>query len=416
MDKKYISVFALNKYIKAKFNQDISLQSLYIKGEISNYRPHPSGHIYFTLKDENSRINAVMFASYAKALDFDIINGLQVLIKASVSVYEPTGQYQLYVENMKKDGVGSLYQKYNELKEKLHKEGLFDQSHKKKIPEYPKTIAILSAKQGAALQDILKTIRLRFPVVKVIVFPIPVQGIGAYTRIIEILNNVDKIGFDTIIIARGGGSIEDLWNFNEEALARCIYQCHTPIISGVGHETDFTICDFVSDYRAATPTAAAIKATPDAKHMNEYNMHLKNKLIFLMNNKIDSCQLQLNHLKNNYILNNPDFIYSNESLRLIHLNDRFIHFYQTFKDNEMMKIKKYEELMFNHINKKIEHVYYDLNHNITKLDALSPLKVIQRGFVLVHKDHHIIKSSKQLNENDEVELKFYDGIKKAIVK
>ena len=216
MERQYISVFALNKYIKAKMNQDVSLQNVYIKGEISNYRPHPSGHLYFTLKDENSRVSAIMFASAARKMSFQIENGMQVFIHASVSVYEASGQYQLYVQTIQQDGIGNLYLQYEALKRKLEKEGLFDLKYKQSIRSFPKGIAVLSAKQGAAVQDIVRTIHLRFPFAKVIVFPIPVQGKNAYLQIIETLKQVDTLGFDTIILARGGGSIEDLWNFNEE--------------------------------------------------------------------------------------------------------------------------------------------------------------------------------------------------------
>ena len=287
MERQYISVFALNKYIKAKMNQDVSLQNVYIKGEISNYRPHPSGHLYFTLKDENSRVSAIMFASAARKMSFQIENGMQVFIHASVSVYEASGQYQLYVQTIQQDGIGNLYLQYEALKRKLEKEGLFDLKYKQSIRSFPKGIAVLSAKQGAAVQDIVRTIHLRFPFAKVIVFPIPVQGKNAYLQIIETLKQVDTLGFDTIILARGGGSIEDLWNFNEEDLARCVFACQTPIITGIGHETDFTICDFVSDYRSATPTAAAVKATPDQKELRVYQENLQRQLLYKMKHRLD---------------------------------------------------------------------------------------------------------------------------------
>lgn len=416
MDKKYISVIALNKYIKSKFNQDISLQSLYIKGEISNYRPHPSGHIYFTLKDEDSRINAVMFASAAKKIQFHLENGMQVLIHGSVSVYEATGQYQIYVDYMIQDGIGALYTKFNELKEKLQKEGLFDNQYKKDIPLYPRKIAVLSAKQGAALQDILKTIHLRFPFVRVVVFPIPVQGSDAYLQIIEMLKFVDRLNFDTIIIARGGGSIEDLWNFNEELLARCIFECITPIISGVGHETDFTICDFVSDYRAATPTAAAIKATPDQNAMKQEYNHLYNRLVKAMNNQIKNESIRLKNIKDNYYLRNPEHLYTNQFLKLMNLQERFYHYYQSFDTNEGNKISMLNSKLINNMDKIIHQNQYLLNQLIVHLDAISPLKVLQRGYVLVEQDDTVIHSSSVLKENDEVNLRFYDGIKKAIIK
>ena len=413
MEKRYLSVYALNQYLKAKFNQDVALQNVYIKGEISNYRPHPSGHLYFTLKDENSRISAVMFASAAKKLDFDIENGMQVLIHAQVSVYEVSGQYQLYVKTIEQDGIGQLYLKYEALKKKLFVEGLFDEEHKKAIPVYPRGIAVLSAKQGAGLQDILRTIHLRFPFTKVIVFPIPVQGQGAYLQIIHTLKQVDKLGFDTIILARGGGSIEDLWNFNEEDLARCIYDLNTPLISGVGHETDFTICDFVSDYRAATPTAAAVKATPNQHELKQQLNQLNKQLNTLMKQKIDLSSQRLTHLKNSYTFMNPEMMYSNEILRLNHLQDRLIHCYSTFDEHVFNDIVDHQNQLKHRIDNLILQKDYELKKMIATLDALSPLKVMQRGYTIIKKDDHIINSGKQLNKGDCIQIQFIDEVKKA---
>ena len=254
MEKRYLTVSALNRYLKAKIDADTQLQKILIKGEISNFKHHSSGHLYFTLKDEKSRINAVMFSSKANKMLFKLENGMKVLIQASVSVYDVAGTYQLYVDSIEQDGLGNLFLRYEQLKKQLSLEGLFDLDKKITIPKFPSKIAVLSAYPSAALADIVRTINLRFPVVRVIVFPIPVQGKDAYIHIIRTLNYVDTLKFSTIIIARGGGSLEDLWNFNEEGLARAICNCKTPIISGVGHEVDFTICDFVADYRAATPT------------------------------------------------------------------------------------------------------------------------------------------------------------------
>ena len=416
MERKYISVFALNKYIKAKMNQDVSLQNVYIKGEISNYRPHPSGHLYFTLKDENARVNAIMFASNAKKLDFSIENGMQVLIKASVSVYEVTGQYQLYVQSMERDGIGLLYLKYEKLKQELEKEGLFDTSHKKKIPHFPKNIAVLSAKQGAAVQDVVRTIHLRFPFTKVIVFPIPVQGNGAYLHIVDTLNYVDQIGFDTIILARGGGSIEDLWNFNEEALARCIYQLKTPIITGIGHETDFTICDFVSDYRGVTPTAAAMKATPDQYELRKHRDNLHDQLIYKMNQLIHHKQQYLHHLQNSYYLKKPEYLYSNEMIRLVHLQDQFLHQLKMFNMKQNQKIVSYQNILYQKINDKIHSIEKRTQFCISKLDALSPLKVMQRGYTLIKKDDVLIKEAHELKKGDLIDIIFIDEKKKAEIK
>ncbi|MCI9049889.1 MAG: exodeoxyribonuclease VII large subunit [Coprobacillus sp.] len=416
MEKKYISVFALNKYIKAKMDQDISLQNIYIQGEISNYRPHPSGHLYFTLKDENSKVGAVMFSSYAKQLDFSIENGMQVLMKASVSVYEKTGQYQLYVHTMQEDGIGNLYLKYEKLKQSLEKEGLFDVCHKKEIVHFPKSIAVLSAKQGAAVQDVIKTIRLRFPFVNTVVFPVPVQGDKAYLKIIETLKQVDKIGFDTIILARGGGSIEDLWNFNEEALVRCIFDLKTPLITGIGHETDFTICDFVSDYRGVTPTAAAIKATPDQVELRKHLILLTNQLTYKMKSYLSFQQKQLNHLQNSYYLKNPEYIYSNELLRLIHLQDQLSYQFQIFQIKVDQDLKNYQRSLKDKIDSKVSLHCQQYQLLISKLDSLSPLKVMQRGYTLIKKDDCIVKNGSYLNKGDIVHIIFNDEEKEAEIK
>ena len=416
MERQYISVFALNKYIKAKMNQDVSLQNVYIKGEISNYRPHPSGHLYFTLKDENSRVSAIMFASSARKMNFQIENGMQVFIHASVSVYEASGQYQLYVQTIQQDGIGNLYLQYEALKRKLEKEGLFDPKYKQAIRSFPKGIAVLSAKQGAAVQDVIRTIHLRFPFAKVIVFPIPVQGKNAYLQIIETLKQVDTLGFDTIILARGGGSIEDLWNFNEEDLARCVFACQTPIITGIGHETDFTICDFVSDYRSATPTAAAVKATPDQKELRVYQENLQRQLLYKMKHRLDVQRQYLSRLQQSYYLNNPEVIYSHEFLRLTKLQDKLSYQFKVFDMRVYQQLASYQTELKNQIDLKLQAYEHQLHQHITTLDALSPLKVLQRGYTLIQKEKTMIKKSKDLKSGDIIDIQFQDGHQKAEIK
>ena len=322
MEKRYLTVSALNRYLKAKIDSDEQLQKILIKGEVSNFKHHSSGHLYFTLKDETSRINAVMFASKARKLPFELENGMKVLIQASVSVYDVAGTYQLYVDNIEQDGLGNLYLRYEQLKKALALEGLFDQEHKQEIPKFPSKIAVLSAYPSAALADIVRTIKLRFPVVRVIVFPIPVQGKGAYLHIINTLNYVDSLGFNTIIIARGGGSLEDLWNFNEEALARAIYNCKTPIISGVGHEIDYTICDFVADCRCATPTAAGIKATPDLVELKQNVNNINYTLNTLIKQKITLNKQMLNKLNSFYLFKNPNKLFEDKKVKIDYLSDR----------------------------------------------------------------------------------------------
>ncbi|MEG0275498.1 MAG: exodeoxyribonuclease VII large subunit [Coprobacillus sp.] len=414
-DQKYISVFALNKYIKAKMSQDVSLQNIYIKGEISNFRPHPSGHLYFTLKDENSRISAIMFSSQGQKLDFQVENGLQVFVHATVSVYEVTGQYQLYVQSMQQDGVGNLYLKYEALKKSLYNQGLFDDSHKKQIPLFPKSIAVLSAKQGAAVQDVVKTIDLRFPFTKVVIFPIPVQGKNAYVEIVDVLKRVDEIGFDTLLLVRGGGSIEDLWNFNEEALVKCVYDMKTPIITGIGHETDFTLCDFVSDYRGVTPTAAAMKATPDQYELRKNALTLNNQLIYKMNYLIEKHEKHLKRLKESYYLSNPEVLYSHEYLRLSKLQDQLSYQFRMFDMKVFKRLENYQIYLKQNIDLRLQAHQSLLSKRIGQLDALSPLKVLQRGYTLVSKDNQLIKNSQSLKSGDMIDIQFNDDKVKAKV-
>lgn len=414
--EKYISVFALNKYIHAKIKQDVSLSNIYIKGEISNYRPHPSGHLYFTLKDEHSRINAIMFASNAHFLDFELENGMQVLIQGHVSVYEVTGQYQLNVKKMEQDGLGKLYLQFEILKKSLEKEGLFDQSHKKPIPAFPKSIAILSAKQGAGLRDVVSLIQSRFPFSKVVIFPIPVQGKNAYFQIVQTLESVDKLGFDTIIIARGGGSIEELWNFNEELLARAIYKAQTPIISAIGHETDFTICDFVSDIRARTPTDAAVIATPDQSEL-KIHLHLISKsLIDHYQRYLKLQEQKLIRLKHSYFLTNPENIYVNEIIRLTSLKDRLIHQGHLFDIKQAEKLKKYQTQLVSYMNNQLTYKNHQVQKYIIQLDALSPLKVMRRGYTFIESHQNLVRSAKEVKQGDMIDITFYDGKHKAQIK
>ena len=414
--EKYISVFALNKYIHAKIKQDVSLSNIYIKGEISNYRPHPSGHLYFTLKDEHSRINAIMFASNAHFLDFELENGMQVLIQGHVSVYEVTGQYQLNVKKMEQDGLGKLYLQFEILKKSLEKEGLFDQSHKKLIPAFPKSIAILSAKQGAGLRDVVSLIQSRFPFSKVVIFPIPVQGKNAYFQIVQTLESVDKLGFDTIIIARGGGSIEELWNFNEELLARAIYKAQTPIISAIGHETDFTICDFVSDIRARTPTDAAVIATPDQSEL-KIHLHLISKsLIDHYQRYLKLQEQKLIRLKHSYFLTNPENIYVNEIIRLTSLKDRLIHQGHLFDIKQAEKLKKYQTQLVSYMNNQLTYKNHQVQKYIIQLDALSPLKVMRRGYTFIESHQNLVRSAKEVKQGDMIDITFYDGKHKAEIK
>lgn len=440
MERQYVSVHALNRYIKAVLDNDMQLQTVYIRGEISNYRPHPSGHMYFTLKDDQteSSISAIMFASQARYLKFRLRDGMKVFITAQVSVFERAGRYQLYVRSMQEDGLGNLYLRFNELKQTLEREGLFNTMHKKAIPVMPERLAILSAKQGAALQDVLRTLHQRYPLVRRDIYPVPVQGRDAYKYIVETLSQIDQLGYSTILLVRGGGSIEDLWNFNEEALARCIYDLKTPIITGVGHETDFTLVDYVSDLRAPTPTAAAVAAVPSQK---ELLSHLENKIIQLSNVMRKTIYLEKQKLEkytHSYVFTDPSRIFEIKFMKLdsVHLklnnykirikqkshyemHKKVIQLNTLIKQKQLIETKNIsnkQELLKNCFENYLKNKKTSFSYCIEKLDLLSPLKTLQRGYIISKKNDSIIKSVKDLHTDDTITLVYADGEKEVIVK
>lgn len=440
MERQYVSVHALNRYIKAVLDNDMQLQTVYIRGEISNYRPHPSGHMYFTLKDDQteSSISAIMFASQARYLKFRLRDGMMVFITAQVSVFERAGRYQLYVRSMQEDGLGNLYLRFNELKQTLEREGLFNTMHKKAIPVMPERLAILSAKQGAALQDVLRTLHQRYPLVRRDIYPVPVQGRDAYKYIVETLSQIDQLGYSTILLVRGGGSIEDLWNFNEEALARCIYDLKTPIITGVGHETDFTLVDYVSDLRAPTPTAAAVAAVPSQK---ELLSHLENKIMQLSNVMRKTIYLEKQKLEkytHSYVFTDPSRIFEIKFMKLdsVHLklnnykirikqkshyemHKKVIQLNTLIKQKQLIETKNIsnkQELLKNCFENYLKNKKTSFSYCIEKLDLLSPLKTLQRGYIISKKNDSIIKSVKDLHTDDTITLVYADGEKEVIVK
>ena len=438
MERKYLTVTALNRYLKAKIDADSQLQKIYIMGEISNFKHHSSGHLYFTLKDENSRVNAVMFSSKARKLPFEPANGMKVFIQASVSIYDVAGTYQLYVDKMEQDGLGNLFLRYEQLKKQLAGEGLFSPENKKQIPKFPSRIAVLSGYPSAALADVVRTIKLRFPVVRIVAFPIPVQGKDAYIKICRMLKYVDSLNFNTIIIARGGGSLEELWNFNEELLARAIFECKTPIISGVGHEVDFTICDFVADYRAATPTAAAIKATPDLMELKQNVANVEYTLSTLMKQKINIYKENCNRLSSFYLFKNPNKLYEDKKAKVDYLYDKlcyafndnlnsqknkttnliqvFNHQTNLFLTNQKNQLKVIDHTMNMEIKRKLQINQEKYRFLISKLNTLSPLKTLGRGYAIVLKNEQVVASSNSLSSGDEIEIKMKDGSKKAVIK
>ena len=309
MNNNYITVGALTRYIKYKIDNDVNLQTVYIKGEISNFKHHSRGHFYFTIKDEESRINAIMFASNTSKCKFMPTDGMKVMVTGRITVYEATGGYQIYVTDMLEDGIGNLYIAYEQLKKKLEAEGLFDKTKKKKIPRMPRKIGIITAPTGAAIRDILTTLKRRYPIVETILFPALVQGVEAGKDIAKKIELANTYDIDTLIVGRGGGSIEDLWPFNEEVVARAIYQSKVPIISAVGHEVDFTIADFVADLRAPTPTAAAELAVVDIGTIQDYLIKAKSRSYNAISKKIQFDQVKLSNLKESYVLKRPSTIY-----------------------------------------------------------------------------------------------------------
>ena len=392
MKYQAITVSELNSYIKEKIPEDEMLASVLVKGEISNFKNHYTGHFYFTLKDENSLIKCIMFKSYAEKLDFMPKDGMKVMVFGSVSVFERDGIYQIYAKAMQEDGMGSLYTKYEELKKKLEKEGLFDQEIKKKIPEFPKVIGVLTSQTGAVIRDIINVSTRRNPNVNIRLLPVPVQGPGAGEKIaagIELMNN--KKLADVIIVARGGGSIEDLWPFNEECVARAIYNSEIPVISAVGHETDFTIADFVADLRAPTPSAAAELTVPDIYELkNTINVY-QNRFRISLKRKTELMRLKYEKCMQSRVFRNPT----------------------QFINDHLFKIDSNIKRMENSINKKIHNSKNIFIEKAARLDGLSPLKTLTRGYCLAETQNKIIKKAEELEKNQEITLRFSDGKRQA---
>lgn len=410
MNNNYITISELSHYLKAKFDEDYNLREVFIKGEISNFKAHTRGHYYFTLKDENSRINAVMFASSTRTLKFLPIDGMKVLVTGRVSIYEATGGYQIYVESMLEDGVGNLYVAFEQLKEKLSKEGLFDKEHKKKIPRIPKKIGIVTASTGAAIRDILTTIKRRYPIVETILFPALVQGKEAaadIARKIEIANTYD---IDTLIIGRGGGSIEDLWPFNEEIVARAIYNSHVPIISAVGHEVDFTIADFVADLRAPTPTAAAELAVVDVNTIITYLDTAKTRSYNAINNMIENSKLIINKLSESYVLKKPTAIYEIKEQNLDNLIDKLNKNIEIILSNIRVKLFNLENsYIFNNPDVLYKYKEQNLDKLISKLEVLNPMNTIKRGYAIVRSNNKVLTDIKKIKKDDIINIEVKTG-------
>ncbi|WP_440857332.1 exodeoxyribonuclease VII large subunit [Staphylococcus shinii] len=436
---EYLSVSTLTKYIKYKFDQDPHLQSVLIKGELSNFKKHSSGHLYFNVKDNNSVISAMMFKGSASKIDFEPKEGDEVLIEARVSVYERRGNYQIYVNKMHLDGVGNLYQRLEQLKKKLTKEGYFDQNNKKTIPKFPKKIAVLTAGTGAAIRDIHTTINSRYPLAEQIQISTLVQGEQAKNDIINNIQQADEIGVDTIIIGRGGGSIEDLWNFNEEDVVKAIYACTTPIISAVGHETDFTLSDFVADIRAATPTQAAVMATPDQYELRQYLQQINLSLTRFIKQHLQQQRKHLEHVSSYYKFQTPTLLYDQQiqkrddlekqlnlsmnlaiknhqqQLQLLLNKFNLKGFKQNINREQLTNAQKRDDL-----NKVMNNFIHNQKNNLARklesLNNLSPTNTMLRGYTIVNKDNNVITSTSDLAENDNIVLTMKDGVVDAQVK
>ena len=430
MSEEYVTVSALTKYIKYKFDKDPHLGRVYLTGEISNFRLRPT-HQYFSLKDEQAIISATMFQSAFKKIQFRPEEGMKVLVIGKVSVFEKTGQYQINIEHMEPDGVGALFLAYEQLKKKLEAEGLFSLP-KKPIPQFPKKIAILTSESGAVIQDIQTTVARRFPIVQLVLYPTVVQGVHAVNSILKNLDLVEQEDYDVIIIGRGGGSIEDLWAFNEEPVVRRVAQLSIPVISSVGHETDTTLIDFVSDMRAATPTAAAEIATPVLMEIHQQLRNLQTRLEQALSRQLQIKRERMQALANASIFQNPERIYQVYQQRVDQLEMRLQQMMQQSVQHKRQQLVKNqhrleldspsrrvqtEKQALQYLAKRLEQAQGQLMKDkkqqfqraIQQLDLLSPLKIMNRGYGILQQEETIIKSVDQLEVNQELTIQLVDG-------
>ena len=430
MSEEYVTVSALTKYIKYKFDKDPHLGRVYLTGEISNFRLRPT-HQYFSLKDENAIISATMFQSAFKKIQFRPEEGMKVLVIGKVSVFEKSGQYQINIEHMEPDGVGALYLAYEQLKKKLESEGLFSLP-KKPIPQFPKKIAILTSESGAVIQDIQTTVARRFPIVQLVLYPTVVQGVHAVNSILKNLDLVEQEDYDVVIIGRGGGSIEDLWAFNEEPVVRRVAELSIPVISSVGHETDTTLIDFVSDMRAATPTAAAEIATPVLMEIHQQLRNLQTRLEQALSRQLQIKRERMQALANASIFQNPERIYQVYQQRVDQLEMRLQQMMQQSVQHKRQQLVKNqhrlelgspsrrvqtEKQALQYFAKRLEQAQGQLMKDkkqqfqrvIQQLDLLSPLKIMNRGYGILQQEETIIKSVDQLEVNQELTIQLVDG-------
>lgn len=438
MMASYITVSALNNYLKRKFEADVHLGHVYLKGEISNYKLHSRGHLYFSLKDETSVISAIMFETNARSLNFEPKEGTKVFVEGKVTVYEGSGKYQIVVTKMQPDGIGELYIAYEKLKNALEKEGLFKKEFKKPIPKYPRKIGIITAPTGAAIRDILSTIKRRYPICETILFPALVQGETAKNSITMQIEKANTYDLDVLIVGRGGGSIEDLWAFNEECVARAIFASKIPIISAVGHEVDFTIADFVADLRAPTPTGAAELAVPNIQDVYKLLDNFKIRLESSISNTLNLATKKLDALKNAYVLKNPLAIYEVKEQKLSSLIDKLESYMNnklTISKNRLIQVTSsyilknplafYERdrekivLLKTKLSSNMK-AYMNVKNNsytilLNKLDLLSPLGILKKGYSVVTKDEKVVTDAKKLAIGDVVDIRLLNGFLKTKV-
>ncbi len=407
---KYLTVSAMTRYLKHKFDTDQNLRHVFLKGEISNFKAHTTGHMYFSVKDEASKINAIMFASSARKLNFVPADGMKVLLVGRISVYEATGNYQIYVEQMMEDGIGNLYVAFEKLKKQLASEGLFAPEHKKKIPKIPERVGIVTAATGAAIKDILSTIKRRYPICETILFPSLVQGDAAAEDIVRNIKLAQTYDLDVLIIGRGGGSIEDLWPFNEEIVARAIYECPIPTISAVGHEIDYTIADFVADLRAPTPTGAAEIAVPNMVDLQKLLAQFRIRLNEGIYKKVNYQRLYLESVQNSFVLKNPMMMFDGKKQTLDYLLERANQ--SVLKKVERMRTHM-DHIKQNYLLLHPEELYKEeklkLGTLMDKLELVNPMNVLKRGYTLTYLEDHTIENAEDLSVGDQVKIKFHDG-------
>lgn len=411
MERQYITVTALNRYLKYQFDHDDQLQKILLKAEISNFKRHSRGHLYLTLKDEQSEVSAVMFSSDASRLKFSPKDGDQVIIEGHVSIYEPRGSYQVYIKKMDIDGIGDLYLAYEALKKALADKGYFDESHKLPLPKYPKTIGVVTSPTGAAVRDIINVLSLRYPLAKIIIYPALVQGDGAKASIVSQIEAANQDMFcDLLIVGRGGGSIEDLWAFNEEVVAKAIYQSKLPIISAVGHETDFTIADFVADQRASTPSHAAEMAVPNKTDLLLLISESAGRMRQALIRRYEENKQRFSRAMAHHLLQRPEKLIESKKMKLSYLEDTLtaykpskqISYYQS-------QIQSFSQRLAQAAKNLLDARQKQFLTLTEKLDLVNPLSIMKKGYTITKQDGSIRKSIQDVDATKPLQVNFHDG-------